>query len=76
VVASHTAVSTVEHSSHDTVLKGQSGTVIDLGTNNRITGFTNGGQPGTGRQVSEAIRRRNVAVKEVADAPKGSSVSP
>jgi hypothetical protein len=46
---------------HDTVVKGHGGSVVDIGTNNRISGFTKGGQPGTGQQVSEAIRRRNQA---------------
>jgi hypothetical protein len=48
---------------HDTVAKGSAGSVLDLGTNNRISGFTQGGQPGTGQQVSEAIRRRNLAAQ-------------
>lgn len=47
---------------HDTVLKGDSGTVIDLGTNNRVTGFSPGG-PGTGQQLREAVKRRNDALK-------------
>jgi hypothetical protein len=46
---------------HDTVVKGYGGSVFDIGTNNQISGFTKGGQPGTGQQVSEAIRRRNLA---------------
>lgn len=49
--------------SHDNVLKGTSGTVLDLGTNNRITGFTKVAEPATGQQVSEAIRLRNRAIK-------------
>ena len=48
---------------HDTVVKGSSGSVIDFGTNNRITGFTKGGQPGTGQQVSKAVRLRNQAAQ-------------
>lgn len=47
---------------HDTVVKGFSGTVVDLGTNNRVTGVNAGG-PGTGAQVSEATRRRNEAME-------------
>jgi hypothetical protein len=47
---------------HDTVLKGNSGTVIDLGTNNSITGFSQGGSGG-GQQVSEANKRRGEALK-------------
>jgi hypothetical protein len=37
------------------VRKGASGTVIDLGTNNQITGFSNGGQQVT-RRSSAATR--------------------
>jgi hypothetical protein len=53
---------------HDNVLVGSSGTVLDLGTRNSITGFTSGGQPGTGLQVSEAVRLRNLAAYEAVDA--------
>jgi hypothetical protein len=48
---------------HDTVVKGGGGSVIDLGTNNRISGFTKGGQPGTGQQLSDALRLRNRAAQ-------------
>jgi hypothetical protein len=48
---------------HDTVVKGHGGIVLDIGTNNRISGVTKGGQPGTGQQVSEAARRRNQAAQ-------------
>jgi hypothetical protein len=53
---------------HDTVLTGSSGTVLDFGTNNRITGFTKGSQSGSGLQVSEAVRLRNLAEQNAADA--------
>lgn len=44
---------------HDTVLKGMGGSVIDLGTNNHIAGFTKGIDSMTGLQVSKAIHLRN-----------------
>jgi hypothetical protein len=53
--------------SHDTVLVGASGSVIDLGTNNRITGFTDTAAGGAGAQVSEAVRLRNAAAESAAD---------
>ncbi len=53
----------LDDATHDTVLKGLSGSVIDLGTNNRITGFTKTGLPGTGLQVSKAIHSRKRALR-------------
>jgi hypothetical protein len=52
---------------HDTVLKGMSGSVIDLGTNNHIAGFTKGVGPMTGLQVSKAIHLRNRALGAARD---------
>jgi hypothetical protein len=52
---------------HDTVLKGMSGSVIDLGTNNHIAGFTKGVHPMTGLQVSKAIHLRNRALGAARD---------
>jgi hypothetical protein len=54
--------------SHDTVLVGSSGSVIDLGTNNRITGFTDVATGSTGAQVSEAVRLRNTAAEAAREA--------
>jgi hypothetical protein len=53
----------LDDASHDTVLKGHGGSVDDIGTNNQISGFTKGGQPGTGQQVSKAVRQRNQAAQ-------------
>jgi hypothetical protein len=49
---------------HDTVLKGLSGRVLDLGTNNHVTGFSS--QRGTGQQVSDAVSARNQANRDAA----------
>lgn len=49
----------LDDASHDNVLKGQSGTVLDLGTNNRISGFSKSGLPASGLQVKEAMLLRN-----------------
>lgn len=49
----------LDDATHDTVLKGSSGTVLDLGSNNRLSGFTRGGRAATGLQVARAIRLRN-----------------
>lgn len=48
--------------SHDNVLKGFSGTVLDLGTNNEIGGFTKRFASSTELQVSEAVHLRNAAL--------------
>ena len=48
---------------HDNMVKGMSRTVLDLGTNNQITGFTMSGQPGGGRLVSGATHLRNRAIR-------------
>jgi len=53
--------------SHDTVFKGMSGSVIDLGVNNRVTGFTKGGSSGSGDQVSAAVHQRNDAMRDAAE---------
>ena len=42
----------------DTVLVGQSGSVVDLGVNNSITGFTKSGS-GLGQQIREAQARKH-----------------
>ena len=46
----------------DTVLLGRSGTVIDLGVNNRITGFTNMGGANVGKQIRDAIAAKHEAI--------------
>ena len=46
----------------DTVLVGRSGTVIDLGVNNRITGFTNMGGANVGKQIRDAIAAKHEAI--------------
>lgn len=58
-VAAEAADVVLDVPTHDTVLKGLSGSVLDLGTNNRITGFTKSRQSGSGPQVSDAVRLRN-----------------
>jgi hypothetical protein len=65
----------LDHGSHDTVLKGDSGTVIDLGTNNRIAGFTKGGQRETGQPVSEDTHLRSAAINDAGHAHKAITVS-
>ena len=55
-------------STHDTVFKGMSGSVIDLGVNNRVTGVTKGGSSGSGQQVSAAVHLRNASVRSAAEA--------
>jgi hypothetical protein len=50
---------------HDAVLVGVSGKVVDLGTNDRITGFTAiGDQQNIGRQISQAVANRNQAIQQ------------
>ena len=50
---------------HDAVLVGVSGKVVDLGTNDRITGFTPiGDQQNIGRQISQAVANRHQAIQE------------
>ena len=66
----------LDHTSHDTVLKGKSGTVIDLGVNNRITGFTKGSGPGSGEQVSAATHRRNLAKQAAHETVRKSPITP
>jgi hypothetical protein len=58
----------LDTASHDTVFTGVSGTVIDLGSNNRIAGLTNSGEGATGQQLREAIRLRNEAMQAAIDA--------
>jgi hypothetical protein len=58
----------LDATTHDTVFKGFSGSVIDLGTNNRVTGFTKGGSSGSGQQVSAAVHLRNASVRSAAEA--------
>ena len=53
----------LDTATHDTVLKGDRGTVLDFGLNNQITGFARG-QNGTGQQVSAATSLRNEAMHE------------
>src|SRR5207302_8740831 len=48
----------LDTAAHDTVFKGFSGIVIDLGGNNHITGVAGRGQDGTGQQVREVTRLR------------------
>ena len=50
---------------HDAVLVGVSGKVVDLGTNDRITGFTPiGDKQNIGRQISQAMALRNQEIQE------------
>ena len=57
----------LDDATHDTVLKGMSGSVVDLGANNHIAGFTRDGHPKTGLQVSKAIHLRNRAIGAARD---------
>ena len=52
---------------HDTVFKGFSGQVLDLGSNNHITGAGAQGHAATGQQVRDATRRRNDAMQATID---------
>ena len=54
----------LDSTSHDNILKGRSGYVVDLGTNNHITGFGNVGHSVTGRQVRAATQLRVRAAQE------------
>jgi sorbitol-specific phosphotransferase system component IIA len=54
----------LDTATHDTVLLGDSRTVLDFGTNNRITGVAPISASGRGQQVSEATRLRNEAMQE------------
>ena len=53
----------LDTASHDTVFKGFSGEVIDLGSNNHITGAGALGHAATGQQVRDATRRRHEAMQ-------------
>jgi hypothetical protein len=53
----------LDTASHDTVFKGFSGEVIDLGINNHITGAGAQGHAATGQQVRDATRRRHEAMQ-------------
>ena len=50
---------TLDTVAHDTVFRGFSGSVMDLGTNNAVTGFSH--VSGTGAQVSAAVQARDAA---------------
>jgi hypothetical protein len=54
----------LDTATHDTLLVGDGGTVLDLGTNNRITGASRIGPGGAGAQVSAATGSRNEAMQE------------
>lgn len=60
----------LDSTTHDTVLKGKSGSVIDLGINNHITGFGNVAHSASGQQVSEAAHRRMEAAQNARDPHK------
>ena len=49
----------------NTVLVGRSGTVIDLGVGNRVTGFTKGGHGGPGPQIKEALAAKHALLREI-----------
>jgi len=53
----------LDTASHDTVLKGFSGEVLDLGSNNHISGAGAQGNAATGQQVRDATRRRHEAMQ-------------
>lgn len=53
----------LDTAAHHTVFKGFSGSVIDLGLNNHITGVGGVGHAVTSEQVREATRRRNEAMQ-------------
>ena len=53
----------LDTAAHDTVLKGFSGEVIDLGSNNHIAGAGAQGHAATGQQVRDATRRRHEAMQ-------------
>ena len=53
-----------DSAAHDTVFKGFSGTVVDMGANNLITGGAGQGQAGTGQRVRDASRLRNDAMHD------------
>ena len=57
----------LDTAAHDTVFKGFSGQVIDLGSNNHITGAGAQGHAATGQQVRDATRRRNDAMQATID---------
>ena len=52
----------LDDATHNTVLKGMSGSVLDLGSNNQLSGFSKGGNSKTGLQVARAIHLRNQAL--------------
>ena len=52
----------LDTAAHDTVFEGFSGSVLDFGSNNHITGIAPNGGAATGQRVSEATRRRHDAV--------------
>jgi hypothetical protein len=55
----------LDTATHDTVIKGESGVVIDLGTNNSVTGASAIAK--TGDQVHEAMRHRHEAVQAASE---------
>jgi hypothetical protein len=57
----------LDTAAHDTVFKGFSGSVLDLGSNNHVTGAGNQGGASTGLQVREAARQRNDAMRATID---------
>ena len=58
----------LDTAAHDTVFDGFSGTVVDLGSNNHVTGVSSDGGAATGLLVSEATRRRNEMMQDAIDA--------
>jgi hypothetical protein len=57
----------LDTATHDTVFKGFSGQVIDLGSNNHITGAGANGHAATGQHLRDATRRRNEAMRVTID---------
>jgi hypothetical protein len=66
----------LDTATHDNVLMGDSGTVLDLGTNNRITGFSGIADGAAGAQMSAATRLRNDAMQEAIEALRGHGALP
>jgi hypothetical protein len=66
----------LDTAAHDNVLKGLSGTVVDLGANNHISGVASSNQAATGQQVRDATRVRNDARQQAISALRAHGALP
>lgn len=63
------ATAFLDEFTHDNAFIGQTGSIIDFGTDNRYTGMTL--RSGPGSQVKNAVAQRNAALRDAHDRPVG-----